>query len=158
MTDLSFPVLRFLHPVCEHVRSPWRSACSDVAAPLQGEWHTLYLLHVLSGRGHSPHTQHLHQTYEYSNVLLQAVIYFRQRYTRLILICQVWSCQVCWHCLFLSEDNSSLGVAVFNSSGPAHHDWKGMELAVSAFWPDNYEVTLSWCLSVLRNQFSIWIL
>uniref|UniRef100_A0A3P8VFI8 Uncharacterized protein n=1 Tax=Cynoglossus semilaevis TaxID=244447 RepID=A0A3P8VFI8_CYNSE len=38
------------------------------------------------------------------------------------------------------ENNSPLGVPVFNSSGPAYHAWKGVELAVSTFWPNFYQV------------------
>lgn len=41
---------------------------------------------------------------------------------------------------FSTENNSPLGVAVFNSSGPAYHTWKEVELAVSTFWPNFYQV------------------
>uniref|UniRef100_A0A8C2XAM1 protein-tyrosine-phosphatase n=1 Tax=Cyclopterus lumpus TaxID=8103 RepID=A0A8C2XAM1_CYCLU len=44
------------------------------------------------------------------------------------------------NCLFPSENNSPLGVPVFNSSGSAYHIWKGVELAVSTFWPNYYQV------------------
>lgn len=30
---------------------------------------------------------------------------------------------------------------MFNASGPAYHVWKGVELAVSTFWPNYYQVT-----------------
>lgn len=39
-----------------------------------------------------------------------------------------------------TENNSPLGVPVINSSGPAYHIWKGVELAVSTFWPNQYQV------------------
>lgn len=39
-----------------------------------------------------------------------------------------------------TENNSPLGVPVINSSGPAYHIWKGVELAVSTFWPNHYQV------------------
>ncbi|XP_047423774.1 receptor-type tyrosine-protein phosphatase mu-like isoform X3 [Mugil cephalus] len=42
--------------------------------------------------------------------------------------------------VYIKENNSPLGVPVFNSSGPAYHDWKGVELAVSTFWPNHYQV------------------
>lgn len=46
-------------------------------------------------------------------------------------------------CVFPAENSSPLGVPVFNSSGPAYHIWKGVELAVSTFWPNHYEVNHS---------------
>uniref|UniRef100_A0A3P8WU45 protein-tyrosine-phosphatase n=1 Tax=Cynoglossus semilaevis TaxID=244447 RepID=A0A3P8WU45_CYNSE len=42
--------------------------------------------------------------------------------------------------IYIKENNSPLGVPVFNSSGPAYHAWKGVELAVSTFWPNFYQV------------------
>ncbi|XP_034003952.1 receptor-type tyrosine-protein phosphatase mu-like isoform X9 [Trematomus bernacchii] len=42
--------------------------------------------------------------------------------------------------VYIKENNSPLGVPVFNSSGPAYHIWKGVELAVSTFWPNHYQV------------------
>ncbi|XP_075905124.1 receptor-type tyrosine-protein phosphatase mu-like isoform X2 [Nelusetta ayraudi] len=42
--------------------------------------------------------------------------------------------------VYIKENNSPLGVAVFNASGPAYHLWKGAELAVSTFWPNYYQV------------------
>ncbi|XP_042371537.1 receptor-type tyrosine-protein phosphatase mu, partial [Plectropomus leopardus] len=42
--------------------------------------------------------------------------------------------------VYVKENNSPLGVPVFNSSGPAYHIWKGVELAVSTFWPNYYQV------------------
>ncbi|XP_054621436.1 receptor-type tyrosine-protein phosphatase mu-like isoform X1 [Dunckerocampus dactyliophorus] len=42
--------------------------------------------------------------------------------------------------VYVKENNSPLGVPVFNSSGPAHHTWRGVELAVSTFWPNYYQV------------------
>lgn len=39
-----------------------------------------------------------------------------------------------------AENNGLLGVPVFNASGPAYHIWKGVELAVSTFWPNYYQV------------------
>ncbi|XP_034038978.1 protein tyrosine phosphatase receptor type Ma [Thalassophryne amazonica] len=42
--------------------------------------------------------------------------------------------------VYIKENESPLGVPVFNSSGPAYHTWKGVELAVSTFWPFYYQV------------------
>uniref|UniRef100_A0A4W6EJT4 protein-tyrosine-phosphatase n=1 Tax=Lates calcarifer TaxID=8187 RepID=A0A4W6EJT4_LATCA len=42
--------------------------------------------------------------------------------------------------VYVKENNSPLGIPVFNSSGPAYHIWKGVELAVSTFWPNYYQV------------------
>uniref|UniRef100_A0A3B3UQ77 Uncharacterized protein n=1 Tax=Poecilia latipinna TaxID=48699 RepID=A0A3B3UQ77_9TELE len=42
--------------------------------------------------------------------------------------------------VYVTENNSPLGVPVINSSGPAYHIWKGVELAVSTFWPNHYQV------------------
>ncbi|XP_022621492.1 receptor-type tyrosine-protein phosphatase mu-like isoform X9 [Seriola dumerili] len=42
--------------------------------------------------------------------------------------------------VYIKENHSPLGVPVFNSSGPAYHNWKGVELAVSTFWPNYYQV------------------
>ncbi|XP_034415827.1 receptor-type tyrosine-protein phosphatase mu-like isoform X5 [Cyclopterus lumpus] len=42
--------------------------------------------------------------------------------------------------VYIKENNSPLGVPVFNSSGSAYHIWKGVELAVSTFWPNYYQV------------------
>uniref|UniRef100_A0AAQ5Y7M4 protein-tyrosine-phosphatase n=1 Tax=Amphiprion ocellaris TaxID=80972 RepID=A0AAQ5Y7M4_AMPOC len=43
--------------------------------------------------------------------------------------------------VYVIENNSLLRVPVFNSSGPAYHIWNGVELAVSTFWPNHYQVT-----------------
>lgn len=50
--------------------------------------------------------------------------------------------------VFYAENNGLLGVPVFNASGPAYHIWKGVELAVSTFWPNYYQVMLSLSLSL----------
>lgn len=42
--------------------------------------------------------------------------------------------------VYVRENNSPLGVPVFNSSGLGDHIWKGVELAVSTFWPNHYQV------------------
>ncbi|XP_038141886.1 receptor-type tyrosine-protein phosphatase mu-like isoform X10 [Cyprinodon tularosa] len=42
--------------------------------------------------------------------------------------------------IYIKENNSPLGIPISNSSGPAYHIWKGVELAVSIFWPNSYQV------------------
>uniref|UniRef100_H2MZF7 protein-tyrosine-phosphatase n=1 Tax=Oryzias latipes TaxID=8090 RepID=H2MZF7_ORYLA len=44
--------------------------------------------------------------------------------------------------VYVKENNNALGVPVFNSSGPAYHIWKEVELAVSIFWPNQYQLVL----------------
>lgn len=56
----SLPVCRLVFPVCEHIWSSWRPACSADAASAQGERHTLRQLPVLPARSHAPAAQHLH--------------------------------------------------------------------------------------------------
>ncbi|XP_072307390.1 receptor-type tyrosine-protein phosphatase mu-like [Eucyclogobius newberryi] len=42
--------------------------------------------------------------------------------------------------VYVTENSSPVGLPVFNSSGPAFHSWKQLELAVSTFWPNYYQV------------------
>lgn len=42
--------------------------------------------------------------------------------------------------IYVKENNSPVGLPVWNSSGPAFHTWKQVELAVSTFWPNFYQV------------------
>ncbi|CAL1596668.1 unnamed protein product [Knipowitschia caucasica] len=44
--------------------------------------------------------------------------------------------------VYVTENSSPAGVAVFNSSGPSYHNWKQLEIAVSTFWPNYYQVTV----------------
>ena len=55
----------------------------------------------------------------------------------------------------LPENNSPLGIPVFNSSGPAYHIWKGVELAVSTFWPNYYQVTHTHRHTHTHSQFNL---
>ncbi len=45
--------------------------------------------------------------------------------------------------IYVKENNSPLGVAVWNSSGPALKKWQQVELAISTFWPNFYQVRAS---------------
>ncbi|XP_061522937.1 receptor-type tyrosine-protein phosphatase mu-like isoform X2 [Phycodurus eques] len=42
--------------------------------------------------------------------------------------------------VYVKENDSPLGLPVFNLSGPEQHTWKTLELAVSTFWPNLYQV------------------
>ncbi|XP_037549958.1 receptor-type tyrosine-protein phosphatase mu [Nematolebias whitei] len=42
--------------------------------------------------------------------------------------------------VYVKENNSPLGIPIFNSSGPAYHTWKVVELAVSTSWPNYYQL------------------
>uniref|UniRef100_A0A8B9HYR1 protein-tyrosine-phosphatase n=1 Tax=Astyanax mexicanus TaxID=7994 RepID=A0A8B9HYR1_ASTMX len=42
--------------------------------------------------------------------------------------------------IYVKENNSPVGYPVWNSSGPAFHTWRQVELAVSTFWPNFYQV------------------
>ncbi|XP_046702490.1 protein tyrosine phosphatase receptor type Ma isoform X6 [Silurus meridionalis] len=42
--------------------------------------------------------------------------------------------------IYVKENNSPLGFPVWNSSGPAFHTWRQVELAVSTFWPNFYQL------------------
>uniref|UniRef100_A0A672T553 protein-tyrosine-phosphatase n=1 Tax=Sinocyclocheilus grahami TaxID=75366 RepID=A0A672T553_SINGR len=42
--------------------------------------------------------------------------------------------------IYVMENNSPLGIAVWNSSGPALKKWQQVELAISTFWPNFYQV------------------
>ncbi|XP_016296225.1 receptor-type tyrosine-protein phosphatase mu-like [Sinocyclocheilus anshuiensis] len=42
--------------------------------------------------------------------------------------------------IYVKENNSPLGFAVWNSSGPAFQKWQQVELAISTFWPNFYQL------------------
>uniref|UniRef100_A0A673AEP2 protein-tyrosine-phosphatase n=1 Tax=Sphaeramia orbicularis TaxID=375764 RepID=A0A673AEP2_9TELE len=54
--------------------------------------------------------------------------------------------------VYIKENNGPLGIPIFNSSGPAYHIWKGVELAVSTFWPNYYQVTV---MSLLTSDLCV---
>lgn len=43
--------------------------------------------------------------------------------------------------IYVKENNHPVGFPVWNSSGPAFHTWTQVELAVSTFWPNFYQVS-----------------
>uniref|UniRef100_A0A4W5JUU7 protein-tyrosine-phosphatase n=1 Tax=Hucho hucho TaxID=62062 RepID=A0A4W5JUU7_9TELE len=42
--------------------------------------------------------------------------------------------------IYIKENNSPLGIPVWNASGTAYPTWRQMELAVSTFWPNFYQI------------------
>uniref|UniRef100_A0A3P9ABH0 protein-tyrosine-phosphatase n=1 Tax=Esox lucius TaxID=8010 RepID=A0A3P9ABH0_ESOLU len=42
--------------------------------------------------------------------------------------------------IYIKENNSPLGMPVWNASGPVYPTWNQVELAVSTFWPNFYQV------------------
>uniref|UniRef100_A0A8K9XR94 protein-tyrosine-phosphatase n=1 Tax=Oncorhynchus mykiss TaxID=8022 RepID=A0A8K9XR94_ONCMY len=42
--------------------------------------------------------------------------------------------------VYVKENNSPLGIPVWNASGPAYPTWRQVELAVSTFWPNFYQI------------------
>lgn len=42
--------------------------------------------------------------------------------------------------IYVKENSSPLGQPVWNYSGPAMHTWQQVELAVSTFWPNFYQL------------------
>lgn len=49
--------------------------------------------------------------------------------------------------IYVKENSSPMGFPVWNSSGPAFHTWRQIELAVSTFWPNFYQVRISSSIS-----------
>lgn len=42
--------------------------------------------------------------------------------------------------VYIKENNSPLGMPVWNVSGPATRTWGQVELAISTYWPNFYQV------------------
>ncbi|KAM9826838.1 LOW QUALITY PROTEIN: receptor-type tyrosine-protein phosphatase mu-like [Neosynchiropus ocellatus] len=57
--------------------------------------------------------------------------------------------------VYVKENNSPLGVPVFNWSAPTYNTWKGVELAVSTFWPNHYQVVFEAVSSGQRGILAI---
>ena len=43
--------------------------------------------------------------------------------------------------VYVKENGSPLGMPVWNSSGPPSRSWAQVELAISIYWPNFYQVT-----------------
>ncbi|RXN21700.1 receptor-type tyrosine- phosphatase mu-like isoform X6 [Labeo rohita] len=57
--------------------------------------------------------------------------------------------------IYVKENNSPLGVAVWNSSGPAFQKWQQVELAISTFWPNFYQLVFEVVASGERGLLAI---
>uniref|UniRef100_A0A4W4E2U8 protein-tyrosine-phosphatase n=1 Tax=Electrophorus electricus TaxID=8005 RepID=A0A4W4E2U8_ELEEL len=53
--------------------------------------------------------------------------------------------------IYVKENSSPLGFPVWNSSGPAFHTWRQVELAVSIFWPNFYQVRTLHCIILITD-------
>uniref|UniRef100_A0A4W4E2C8 protein-tyrosine-phosphatase n=1 Tax=Electrophorus electricus TaxID=8005 RepID=A0A4W4E2C8_ELEEL len=54
--------------------------------------------------------------------------------------------------IYVKENSSPLGFPVWNSSGPAFHTWRQVELAVSIFWPNFYQVRTLHCIILITEH------
>ncbi|XP_067290844.1 protein tyrosine phosphatase receptor type Ma isoform X6 [Pseudorasbora parva] len=57
--------------------------------------------------------------------------------------------------IYVKENNSPLGVPVWNSSGPALQKWVQVELAISTFWPNFYQLVFEAVASGERGLLAI---
>ncbi|XP_077096455.1 receptor-type tyrosine-protein phosphatase mu-like isoform X4 [Siphateles boraxobius] len=57
--------------------------------------------------------------------------------------------------IYVRENNSPLGVPVWNSSGPALQKWVQVELAVSTFWPNYYQLVFEMVTSGERGLMAV---
>ncbi|XP_058622064.1 protein tyrosine phosphatase receptor type Ma isoform X8 [Onychostoma macrolepis] len=57
--------------------------------------------------------------------------------------------------IYVKENNSPLGVAVWNSSGPALKKWQQVELAISTFWPNFYQLVFETVASGERGLLAV---
>ncbi|XP_051538506.1 receptor-type tyrosine-protein phosphatase mu-like isoform X5 [Myxocyprinus asiaticus] len=57
--------------------------------------------------------------------------------------------------IYVKENNSPLGIPVWNSSGPALQKWQQVELAISTFWPNFYQLVFEVVTSGERGLLAI---
>ncbi|XP_056100518.1 receptor-type tyrosine-protein phosphatase mu-like isoform X6 [Rhinichthys klamathensis goyatoka] len=57
--------------------------------------------------------------------------------------------------IYVRENNSPLGVPVWNASGPALQKWTQVELAVSTFWPNYYQLVFEMVASGERGLLAV---
>ncbi|XP_043081965.1 protein tyrosine phosphatase receptor type Ma isoform X4 [Puntigrus tetrazona] len=57
--------------------------------------------------------------------------------------------------IYVKENNSPLGIAVWNSSGPALKKWQQVELAISTFWPNFYQLVFEAVASGERGLLAV---
>lgn len=56
--------------------------------------------------------------------------------------------------VYIKENNSPMGMPVWNVSGPATRSWLQIELAVSTYWPNFYQVIL-FCMAHYKRRLLI---
>ncbi|KAG5842050.1 hypothetical protein ANANG_G00173540 [Anguilla anguilla] len=57
--------------------------------------------------------------------------------------------------IYIKENNSPMGVPVWNASGTATRTWGQIELAVSTFWPNFYQIVFEVVTSGQRGLLAI---
>ncbi|XP_061093441.1 protein tyrosine phosphatase receptor type Ma isoform X10 [Conger conger] len=57
--------------------------------------------------------------------------------------------------VYVKENNSPLGIPVWNASGPASSSWGQVELAISTFWPHFYQIVFEVVTSGQRGLLAI---
>ncbi|XP_048021331.1 protein tyrosine phosphatase receptor type Ma isoform X6 [Megalobrama amblycephala] len=57
--------------------------------------------------------------------------------------------------IYVKENNSPLGFPVWNSSGPALQKWQQVELAISTFWPNFYQLVFEAVTSGERGLLAV---
>lgn len=53
--------------------------------------------------------------------------------------------------VYIKENNSPMGMPVWNVSEPAARSWRQIELAISTYWPNFYQVRKPESASALHN-------
>lgn len=57
--------------------------------------------------------------------------------------------------VYIKENNSPMGMPVWNVSGPATRSWIQIELAVSTYWPNFYQVILLFTWLIIKWGYSL---
>ncbi|XP_056599123.1 receptor-type tyrosine-protein phosphatase mu-like isoform X1 [Triplophysa dalaica] len=57
--------------------------------------------------------------------------------------------------VYIKENNSPMGLPVWNTSGPASTSWKPVELAISTYWPNFYQIVFEVVTSGQRGLLAI---
>ncbi|ROL51472.1 Receptor-type tyrosine-protein phosphatase mu [Anabarilius grahami] len=57
--------------------------------------------------------------------------------------------------VYIKENNSPMGLPVWNTSGPAGRSWNQVELAISTYWPNFYQIVFEVVTSGQRGLLAI---
>uniref|UniRef100_A0A9J7Z5R3 Receptor-type tyrosine-protein phosphatase kappa n=1 Tax=Cyprinus carpio carpio TaxID=630221 RepID=A0A9J7Z5R3_CYPCA len=57
--------------------------------------------------------------------------------------------------VYIKENNSPMGLPVWNTSGPARRSWSQVELAISTYWPNFYQIVFEAVTSGQRGLLAI---